>query len=143
MSVITTIYNTLQQDEALGLLLANSSIDNTKKAIYDEWADWETNFPYMVLSFSFSEGNHWAKNETILNIDIFTMSNTVLAEEIKELCILAIDRKIFTDQSDGAHIRVYYNRDGFIVEPDDNITHWNLEFSLHHWRNNFIKHLEN
>ena len=143
MSVINTIYNILQQDEALGLLLANSSIDETKKAIYDEWADWETNFPYMVLSFSFVEGSHWGKNNTILNIDIFTMSNTVLAEEIKNLCILAIDRKIFQDQDDGAHIRVYYNRDGFIVEPDDNITHWNLEFSLHHWRNRLIKHLEN
>lgn len=141
MSIIKAVYDHLEQDPTLRGLLAMSSIDPTKKAIFDEWADWQTNFPYMVLSFSFSEGNHWAKNETILNIDIFTESDTVTAEEIKQACIFALDRQTIIDQTDGAQVRFYYNRDGFIVEPTPNISHWNLEFSLHHWRKSFIDHL--
>lgn len=139
MSVITTIYNALETNERLQALLAQSSIDPTKKAIFDEWADWQTDFPYMVLSFSFGLGDHWGKNESILNIDIFTENDTITAEEIKQTCLFAIDQKTFQDPIDGAYIRCYYNRDGFIVEPDPNISHWNLELSLHHWRNSLIK----
>ena len=142
MSIITAVYEHLEQDATLRTLLAMSSIDNTKKAIFDEWADWQTEFPYMVLSFSFTEGNHWAKNETILNIDVFTESDTVTAEEIKQACIFALDRQTITDTTDGAQVRAYYNRDGFIVEPTPNVSHWNIEFGLYHWRNGFISHLE-
>ena len=142
MSVISAVYNHLEQDPKLRTLLADSSIDPSKKEVYDEWADNYTTFPYMVLSFSFGVGESWGKNETILNIDIFTESHTVLAEEIKDACIFAIENQTIIDPIDGAYIRIYYNRDGFIVEPEENISHWNVEFALHHWRNSLIKHLE-
>lgn len=142
MSVITTIYDVLEADLELRKRLNNSSIDPTKKAIYDEWADNRTEFPYLVMSFSFGVGDHWGKNETILNLDIFTESNSVLAEEIRDACVFALERQTFIDQTDGAFIRCYYNRDGFIVEPDEQVSHWNVEFALHHWRNSLIQHLE-
>lgn len=142
MSVITTLYTTLESDERIGALLGQSTIDPTKKAIYDEWADNYTNFPYMVLSFSFTSGDHWGKNITTLNIDIFTEGDTVKAEDIKEACIFAIDRKTVQDPHDGAYIRCYYDTDAIISEPTPNITHWNMVFTLHHWRNEFIRHLE-
>lgn len=142
MSVITTIHDALQEDDLLKGLLNNSSIDPSKKAIYDEWADNRTEFPYLVMSFSFGVGEHWGKNETTLNLDIFTYSNTVEAEQIKDACVFALERQTFVDQTDGAYIRCYYNRDGYIVEPDEQVSHWNVEFALHHWRNSLIQHLE-
>lgn len=144
MSVITTIYNALETDTRLRTLLAMSSIDPTKIAIYDEWADHETNFPYLCMTFSMqlSDAHAFGKQETLLNLDIFTYSNSIMAEDIKEACIFALDRQTKVDETDGAYIRAYYNRDGQITEPTDEITHWNVEFSLHHWRNNFIANLE-
>lgn len=142
MSVITTIYDALETYPRIRELLNNSSIDPSKKAIYDEWADNRTSFPYVVMSFSFGVGEHWGKNETILNLDIFTDTNNILAEEIKDACVFALDQQTFIDSTDGAYVRCYYNRDGYIVEPDEQISHWNVEFALHHWRNSLIQHLE-
>ena len=141
MSVNSSIYAHLEADERLRELLAQSSINPSKKAIYEELAESETTFPYMVLSFSFGLGDHYAKNESILNIDIFSYSNSVQAEDIKEACIFALDRQTIVDTTDGAYIRCYYNRDGIIVEPTENVTHWNLEIALHHWRNGLINKL--
>jgi hypothetical protein len=142
VSIITAIYNHLVNDTRLDSLLTRSSLDPTKPAIYDEWATNETNLPYLCLSFSLGNSEiHFAKQETLLNIDIFTETNSILAEDIKEACIFALDRQTIIDDSDGAFIRCYYNRDGQITEPADGITHWNIEISLHHWRNSFIQHL--
>jgi hypothetical protein len=142
MSVITAIYDHLSTDDRLNTLLGQSSIDPTRKAIYEEWADHETGFPYMNLTYSFGMGEHWAKDETLLNIDIFTESDSMKAEDIKEACIFSLDRQTIMDESDGAFIRCYYNRDGIITEPADGITHWNIEFTLMHWRQGFIRHLD-
>lgn len=139
MSVITTIYNVLETDGRLRALLADSVINPTKKAIYEEWADETAAFPYMNLSFSFTvSDDHFAKNETSFTIDIFTESDSLRAEDIKNACIMALDHRTFDDPEDGAHIRVYYNRDAIITEQTPKITHWLVEFSLHHWRNTFI-----
>jgi hypothetical protein len=143
MSIINAIYNKLVNDSRINELLARSSLNPLKPAVYEEWAENETNFPYLCLSFSFGNSEtHFAKQETLLNIDIFTESNSILAEDIKEACIFALDRQTIIDDSDGAFIRCYYNRDGMITEPTDGISHWNIEISLYHWRNNFISHLE-
>ena len=141
MSIINTIYDVLASDERINTLLARSDINPAQPAIYEEWAINTTAFPYMVLSFSTITGDHWAKNETVINCDIFSYSNSIAAEDIKEAVIFALDRRTFTDESDGRFIRCYYNRDGFIVEPMENITHVNLEIAAQHWRNDFIKHL--
>ena len=141
MSVSKAIHDILQADSRLQTLLNENELDPTKKAIYEEWAYRETNFPYMVYSLSFAEGNHFAKQDSVLNLDIFTWSNTVQAEDIKEACIFALDRQTITDPTDGAQLRIYYSRDGFIVEPVDYVTHWNLEFSVFHWRDGFIQHI--
>lgn len=144
MSIITTIYNHLVADDRLNSLMARSSLDPNKPAIYDEWATNETTFPYLCLSFSLGNSDvHFAKQETLLNIDIFTETNSILAEDITEACIFSLDRQTIIDEHDGALIRCYYNRDGQITEPTDGITHWNIELSLYHWRNSFIMHLEN
>lgn len=141
MSVAQTIYDVLANDSRLQSILAPNSLAPTKLAIYEEWADRETQFPYLVYSLSYNEGDHFAKQDTVLNLDIFTWTNTIQAEDIKEACIFALDRQIIKDPTDGALIRLYYSRDGFIVEPADYITHWNLEFNVYHWRDDFIKNL--
>lgn len=141
MGIISTIYNVLVGDDRINNLLARSDINPAQPAIYEEWAIDTTAFPYMVLSFSTLTSDHWAKNETIINCDIFTYSNSIAAEDIKEAVIFALDRRTFIAPADGRYIRCYYNRDGFIVEPMENITHVNLEIATHHWRNDFIKHL--
>jgi hypothetical protein len=141
MSIAQAISDVLQADSRLKTLLAPHSLDPTKLAIYEEWAERETQFPYMAYSLSYTEGMHYAKQDTVLNLDIFTWTNSIQAEDIKEACIFALDRHTITDPTDGALIRIYYSRDGFIVEPADYITHWNLEFNVYHWRNDFITHL--
>jgi hypothetical protein len=141
MSVAGAIYTALQSDSRLKTLLAPHDLDPTKIAVYEEWAERETHFPYVVYSLSYNEGIHFAKQDSVLNLDIFTWSNTVQAEDIKEACIFALDRHTIIDPDDGAQLRIYYSRDGFIVEPADYITHWNLEFNVFHWRNDFINHL--
>lgn len=142
MSVLTTLYTTLESDPTLRTILADSTINPTKKAIYDHWADNETLMPYIVISFDFGESFHWAKRETLLTVDIFTEGDTVQAETIRNLVILRLDREILTDPDDGAFIRCYLNGDRLLDEPDgDEVSHWNVEFSLHHWRNGFIDHV--
>lgn len=141
MSVAQVIHDALVNDSRVTSLIAPHSLDPTKWAVYEEWAERETQFPYIVYSLSYHEGMHFAKQDSILNLDIFTWSNTVQAEDIKEACIFALDRQIIKDPTDGANIRLYYSRDGFIVEPADYITHWNLEFNVFHWRDDFINHL--
>jgi hypothetical protein len=143
VSVAGAIYTKLATDDRLITLLAKSDIKPDSPAIFEEWAERETSFPYVVYSISYNEGFHFAKQDTVLNLDIFTWSNTVKAEDIKEACIFALDRQIITDPDDGAQLRIYYSRDGFIVEPTDQISHWNLEFTVFHWRNDFINHLLN
>jgi hypothetical protein len=141
MSIITTLYNALEADEDLQSILANSTINPERKAIYDHWADNETLKPYIVIRFDFGESYHWAKRETILTVDIFTDGDTVQAEQIRNLVILKLDREIFIDPDDGAFIRCYLNGDRMLDETEgDEITHWNIEFNLHHWRNSFISH---
>jgi hypothetical protein len=141
MSVFNTIYDALQNAPNVTGLLAESEYNPTKPAIYEEWASEYTQFPYMVYTISHSEGDHWAKQDSVLNLDIFTEGDTVTAEKIKNECIKVIDRQIFKDQETGANVRIYYSRDGIITEPTPKITHWNLEFSLRHWRKDFISHL--
>jgi hypothetical protein len=143
MSIITTLYNALETDTELKSILANSTINPEKKAIYDHWADNETLKPYIVIQFDFGESYHWAKRETLLTVDIFTDGDTVQAEHIRNLVILRIDREILIDPEDGAFIRCYLNGDRPIDEAEaDEITHWNIDFSLHHWRNSFVQTLE-
>jgi hypothetical protein len=139
MSVITTLYNALEADPDLREILADSTINPEKKAIYDHWADNETLMPYIVISFNFGDSYHWAKRETALTVDIFTYGDTVQAEQIKDMVITRLDREILIDETDGAYIRCYLNADRPLDEAEaDDITHWNIDFSLHHWRNSFI-----
>lgn len=142
MSITQAIYDRLQADSTLQELMAPSTINTTKRAIYEEWADPETPMPYLCLSFSLGNSEvHFAKSETLLNIDIFTQIDSITAERIARACIFSLDMQVLTDPDDGAFIRCYYNRDGQITEPTDGIIHWNIEMSLHHWRDSFIEHL--
>jgi hypothetical protein len=139
MSVITTLYNALESNTDLQTVLANSTINPEKKAIYDHWADNQTPLPYIVIRFDFGTSSHWAKRETSLIIDIFTDGDTVQAEDIRNMVVNILDRNVLEDETDGTKIRCYLNGDRLLDETEgDEISHWNIEFNLHHWRNSFI-----
>jgi len=139
---MTTLYNVLENDINLNNILANSTINPEKKAIYDHWADSETLLPYIVIRFDFGASSHWAKRETALIIDVFTDGDTIQAEEIRNIIIFKLDRNVFEDQTDGSKIRCYLNGDRLLDETEgEQIAHWNIDFSLHHWRDSFISHI--
>lgn len=141
MTVAQVVYDALTNDPIIQSLLANSSTDPTKKAIYEEWANREANYPYLCYTLSNAESDHFAKAETLLNLDIFTWSDTITADKIAKQCEFIFARQELTDPEDGAVIRCYYNRDGFVTEPTDQVIHHNSEFSLYYWKKDFMAHL--
>ena len=140
-SIQTSIYGRLAEYLPLTVLLGNSTIDDLKPAIYEEWAPPETPMPYINLRYRFSEDNvHWAKRAANLYVDIFTEKDSVLTEKIRNEVLNCLDRiKLYADNN--VQIRIYSMRDGSAYEPDQNIVHWSMEFICFYWRKEFISHL--
>lgn len=133
MSIQTDIYNVLASQSDLENLLAASTINPEKPAIYEDWAPEDTPMPYINLTFQTVEGNHWGKRDTKLFVDIFTDQDSTNAEIIKNNVISAIDRKKI-DLSDGDKARVHSDGDRAITEAEPGVVHWEVEFSVYYWR---------
>jgi hypothetical protein len=140
-SIQTEIYKHLIESQPLIDLLGKSTVNPLLPAIYDEWAPENTPMPYINLTYSYNEGFHFAKVEATLNVDIFTIKDTVLAEEIRNQCLIALDRKKIIAENDSM-IRIHYRSDGQLFEPEQDVSHWNIEFGVIYWRREFIRNLE-
>ena len=140
MSIQTAVYQKLATDEALQALLAVSTINPDKPAIYEIWAPQDTPMPYINLSYSTSEANHWAKRNTAFYVDIFSDQDSTQAEAIKNRVLKILDRQRIQLENDHK-ARVYSDRDGMVTEPAPGVVHWEMTFSLIYWRKTFIEHL--
>ena len=139
--VIEAINKVLINDSVLEGMLAKADFDKTVPAVYDSWAERDVEFPYIVNTYRFPGGDHWAKKSGNLNSDIFTRGNSsVEAENIKERVIELLDRRIFESDESGP-IRVYLNMDSIMPEDTPEVVHWNIEFNVVFWRKKFISQL--
>ncbi|MHA1302193.1 MAG: hypothetical protein ACTSPI_00635 [Candidatus Heimdallarchaeaceae archaeon] len=137
--VISTINNILIEDSVLEAKLSKTSWGAV--AIYESWAERESKYPYVVLSWRFIPGDHWAKREGYLTCDIFTKgSSSIEAEDIKDRIVELLDKRLFSADESGK-IRCYLNNDMIIPDEEPDICHWNIEFSVIYWRKAFIESL--
>lgn len=111
--------------------LATNSLDPTLPAIFDRWTPSQNAFPYMNLSFVTNQEGHVYKNRCSLEIDIFCMRNQVEANEIFQILKKELNKSVVS--VDGISYRVFYERDEEVPEPEDDITHWNGEFTIVWW----------
>jgi len=140
--VIEVLNKVLIDNDPLKAMLASAIFDEDAPAIYDSWAEQDVKFPYIVITYRFPAGDHWAKKSGIANVDIFTKGNSsVEAENIKERVMKLWDRRRFESEESGPAIRVYSNSDGVIPEDTPNVVHWNIEFNVVFWRKAFISQL--
>ena len=140
--VIEVLNKVLIDDDLLKAMLASAIFDEDAPAIYDTWAEQDVKFPYMVVTYRFPTGNHWAKKSGIANVDIFTEgSSTIEAEKIKDRVMELWDRRRFVSEESGPAIRLYSNSDGVMPEDTPNVVHWNIEFNVVFWRKEFISQL--
>lgn len=136
--VIEVLNKVLINDVILKGLLA----DDDGPAIYDTWGDQNTPFPYIIITYSFPKGNHWAKKSGVCNVDIFTKGNSSIpAQTIKEKVEELWDRQLFSSDESGPAIRPYLEADGIIPEDTPEVVHWNMEFNIVYWRKAFISQL--
>lgn len=136
MSIQTAIFQRLAQDADLKTFLATSTIDPTQPAIYEIWALADTQTPYINLTYSHIQGNHWAKRDTDLSVDIFSNQDSTHAEAIRNRIIKILDRQLI-DLEDGSHARVHYDSDGLMAEPNPEMTHWGLSFSIYYFQTTY------
>jgi hypothetical protein len=144
MSLRTTIYRQLAEDEALASLLAEKpEALGPGPAIFESWAAPGAEMPYINLTYAFAAGNGVTKRTGSLDIDIFIDGyDTTRIEPIQKRVIQLLDLRHLEDPDDGP-IRLYLDTEADIPEDEEGITHWNLTFSVIHWRKSFIAHLNN
>jgi len=140
--VIEVVNGILIDDPILKDMLAEADFDETVPAVYSDWAERDVKFPYLVVTYRFPAGDHWAKKSGIINVDIFTKGNSSIeAENIKNRVMELWDRKRFESDESGPAIRLYSNSDGVIPEDTPEVVHWNIEFNVVFWRKAFISQL--
>lgn len=133
MSVISTFFDVLSEDQSLRSLLANHTLSPDYPAIYDRWVTEDAPTPYMILSWGFDAGETATKFDSSIIIDIFTAGNsTIQAEAIRDRLIELLERNSFFSEGEGT-VRTHYLRDGNVPEPEDNVVHWMIEFRVIYW----------
>lgn len=138
--VITAINLALINDSELGNLVGKNSFGDV--AIYDNWAEEEREFPYVVLSWAFDESYHWGRRKGLLEVDIFTRgSSSVEAENIRDRIVEILDRQKFESEQSGK-ISCYLADENIIPDIPD-VTHWKVRFDIYFWRKGFINKLLN
>ena len=74
----------------------------------------------------------------IMNIDLFFDGyDSTIGEEINNRIVQLLDQHLFHDPDDGA-IRIYLDNEVQVPTDEENISHWNLTFTLITWRRSFI-----
>jgi hypothetical protein len=138
MSLLTTVHGALTTNLKLNSLLARHKLAITKPAVYEQWAAEDTAKPYICLRYTFGDSYHWARSETLVNIDIFTDGDTVKAEAIRNQVIRILDKQTIAD-GDESDVRFFLENDAIIEEDNPSICHWNLEMKAIFWRQGFIE----
>jgi len=137
--VITKVYEVWAEDDILKGMLTKNSFG--EPAISDRWVENSSVFPYICYRWEFGEGDHWAKRDCNLVVDLFDKgSSSVNAEDIRNRLIEITDRKQFESEESGP-IRLYLNSDVIVPEDDPEIVHWNIVFRVIFWRKAFISQL--
>jgi len=141
MSAKKEVYNLLAANEEIVSKLAKSNIVGAENlpAIYDRWPGENAPMPYILLSWSFPEGAHWAQVAANLDIDIYTNNgDTLEAENIKDLCLKCLAWQRISTDSEG-QINIYFGGiDEEVPEPEPNVVHWNINFLVKYWRQGLI-----
>lgn len=136
MSIKTTIYQALATDVTLGNVLARHKAAPSKPAVYEGWAAEDTRKPYICLTYSEVESDHWAKRDSAVLVDIFSENSSTEAEWIRNRIIKILDRQVLHD-TDDRYVRCYLDADQIIDDENPDICHWNVEFSALYWRESF------
>jgi hypothetical protein len=140
MSIQTAVYLALANDPTLGSLLNTSTINPEKPAIYEVWAPQDTPMPYINLTYTTAEGNHWGKRNATLFVDIFSDSDSIQAEAIRNRVLKILDRQTLELENNHS-ARVHSDRDTLVTDTTPRITHWEMEFSIYYWRKTWIETL--
>lgn len=134
-TVVTTINQVLINDGTLGAMLSKTTWN--KSAVYENWAEKEVKFPYVVVRWESVPGNHWAKRVSMLYVDIIGEGNSSIeVENIKNRIIGLLDMQRFESDESG-QIRVYLGGDYNYPEDTPEVIHWNLDFEVIWWRKDF------
>lgn len=145
MTVRDAMYTTLANDPQLNILLARSTVPGMKgaPAIYETWAAEDTPFPYINVTWGFVPGdNHWVKRRGTVTFDIFmNNADTITAERIGRRLGELLDHKELYDPEDGS-ICSYMDGEGDYIEDEPEVVHLTIDFTVDHWRQGFIKTLE-
>jgi hypothetical protein len=146
VSAKSEVYSLLAGNAELNALLARSSIEGAEQqpAIYDAWPGENAAMPYIICSWQFPEGNHWAQVKASLDLDIYTSGgDTTEAEAIKDLCLKILAWEQINTPGEG-QINIYFGgNDGELQEPDPQVTHWNINFLVKYWRQSLIAAVTN
>lgn len=133
MSVMTTVFDVLAADTSLKTLLGSHALAPDYPAIYETWAIEDIPMPYMVISWGFDSGEVSTKFDSSIIMDIFTAgTSTLMAETIRNRLIELLERNTFFSEGEGT-IRTHYVRDGNVPEPEEEVTHWMIEFRVIYW----------
>jgi hypothetical protein len=139
MSVLTQIYNALTNDQELREMLAINTV-NGAPAVFEEWSPEFNEFPYINLFYSIGTGDHWAKREGIVTVDIYGNQDSTQLEKIKNRVIKILDRKIL-DENEPQQTRIYSGEDHPLQEDEPEIKRWHITFNLVFWRSDFADYL--
>lgn len=146
MSAKSEIYNLLIANADLTARLAKSNIPGAEDlpAVYDRWPGENAPMPYVICSWSFPEGRHWAQVAGSLDLDIYTNNgDTTEAEAIKDICLKALAWQQIRTVTEGI-ITVYWGGiDEELPEPEPEICHWNINFLVKFWRQGLIAAITN
>jgi hypothetical protein len=137
--VITAIAQVWMNDDTLKELL--SETPEGYASIHDRWVEPSSKFPYLCYRWEMNEGDHWAKRDNNLVVDIFDKgSSSINIENIRNRIIEITDRKQFESDESGP-IRLYLGGDVIVPEDDNEVVHWNITFRVIFWRKDFISKL--
>lgn len=132
MNVQKILYQSLQECETVIAELARSELNPAAPAIYDTWGQEWSQYPYIITSFA-TEYVQPFKSSTRLELDLFVKHDQQKANRIiQELISCLTHKKIF--DTDGSYYRFYYENDSEVMTENDEITQWNVVFTLICWQ---------
>jgi hypothetical protein len=131
MNVQKILFQTLGDCADVTAELAASEINPAAPAIYDNWAQEWSEYPFIVCGFS-TEYSQPYKSITRLELDLYTERDQQRANMIMQRVIGCLNNKKLFDET-GAYYRFYYEGDGEVLTVDETITNWNAAFTLVCW----------
>lgn len=141
MSAKQEVFNLLVANAELNAMLARSDIKGAEElpAIYDLWPGENATMPYIICSWRFPEGAHWAQVNGSLDLDIYTGNgDTTEAEAIKNKALEVLAWQRIRTATEG-QINIYFGgNDEEVPEPEPEVCHWNVNFLVKFWRQGLI-----